>query len=105
MKNITALDFATLHPSFGLYDTLPRSQVAGKLREIAELIDSGMLVIQSASSLDTMHEGQLAHTSVLFNFRRNAKAERSPLQKELDERRLTGKRESPERDKQNRESR
>jgi len=58
MRNVTALEFARLYSDLLLVETLPREEVAAKLREIADLIESKppKLVLHEAYSMEAVNE-------------------------------------------------
>jgi len=70
MRNVTALEFARLYSDLLLVETLPREEVAAKLREIADLIESKppKLVLHEAYSMEAVNETTVASTTLLLHF-------------------------------------
>jgi hypothetical protein len=68
MRNITALEFARLFSDLLLVETLPREEVAAKLRELADMVDSRRLVLHEAYSMEAVHEKLVAETTLILRF-------------------------------------
>jgi DNA-binding CsgD family transcriptional regulator len=71
MKNVTALDFASLWSEMLLVGVLPKSEVAKKLRELADMIDirtPPRLVLHEAYSMEQVQTNMVATTTLILRF-------------------------------------
>jgi len=68
MRNITALEFARLYSDLLLVEVLPRAEVAAKLREMADMIDSNRMRLHEAYSMEAVHEKTVATTTLILHF-------------------------------------